>query len=211
MRSARWWVAAAVTCSAAGSAWAIEGDGLVPSKNAPWPRWQTRLSLATTVAPLRPDPMNADPNASRFAGATVLSDYYFARSLPLLGDSGGFRATSGMLFGTRSGSMLSTGPGTALGGRTFSIDRRTVGGLKLPGMPDAPPDGTGGVPYFGVGYTGLPSKAGWGFSADLGVMALSPGSAVKLGRMFGGGQSLDDVLRDMRLSPLVQLGVSYSF
>jgi len=66
------------------------------------------------------------------------------------------------------------------------------------------------VPYFGFGYTGLPSKAGWGFSADLGVMALNPGSAVKLGRVFG-GQNLDDVLRDMRLSPLVQLGVSYSF
>jgi hypothetical protein len=61
-----------------------------------------------------------------------------------------------------------------------------------------------------VGYTSLYGKSGWGFSADFGLMALSPGSAVKLGRVLG-GQSLDDVLRDMRLSPLVQLGVSYSF
>jgi hypothetical protein len=62
-----------------------------------------------------------------------------------------------------------------------------------------------------LGYTGLSSKGGWGFSADVGVMALSPGSSVKLGRVFSGNQSLDDLLREMRLSPLVQVGVSYSF
>ena len=50
-----------------------------------------------------------------------------------------------------------------------------------------------------------------GHKADVGVMALNPGSAVKLGRVVGGNQSLDDVLREMRLSPLVQVGVSYSF
>lgn len=208
MRSAHWLMAAVVTCSAAGGAWGIEGDGLVP-KSAPWPRWQARLSLGTAPA-LSADPMSADGIATKLSGATVLSDYYFTRSLPRLGDSGGFRATSGMFLGTRSGSLLSTGPGTGLGGRAFSVDRRTLGGLKLPGLPDAAADGSGAVPYFGVGYTGLPSKGGWGFSADLGVMALNPASAVKFGRVFG-GQNLDDVLRDMRLSPLVQLGVSYSF
>ena len=30
-------------------------------------------------------------------------------------------------------------------------------------------------------------------------MSLSPGNVVKLGRVFGGSQSLDDVVRDMRL------------
>jgi len=29
--------------------------------------------------------------------------------------------------------------------------------------------------------------------------------------VVGGSQSLDDVVRDMRLAPVVQLGVSYSF
>jgi hypothetical protein len=38
-------------------------------------------------------------------------------------------------------------------------------------------------------------------------MALNPGSGLRLGR----GQSLDDVVRDMRLTPVLQLGVSYSF
>ena len=95
--------------------------------------------------------------------------------------------------------------------RAFSVDRRSVGGLQLPGLPDTSPDSSGAVPYLGVGYTGLSGKAGWGFSADLGVMALNPGSAANLGRVFGNVQNLDDVLRDMRLSPLVQVGVSYSF
>ena len=42
--------------------------------------------------------------------------------------SAGFRATSGMFLGARAGNLLSTGPGTGLGGRMLSIDRRTVGG-----------------------------------------------------------------------------------
>jgi len=206
-------MAAVVTCNAAGSAWALEdleGDGLMPSQNI-WARWQGRVSLATPSSMLRADPMNADTPSAKLAGASVLSDYYFTRSLPRLGDSGGFRATSGMFLGARSSTLLSTGPGTGLGGRAFSVDRRAVGGLQLSGQPETLPDANGAVPYGGVGYTGLPSKGGWGFSADLGIMALNPGSAVKLGRVFGNVQNLDDVLRDMRLSPLVQVGVSYSF
>jgi hypothetical protein len=204
-------MAAVATCSAAGSAWGTEGDGLMPPKDMAWQRWQGRLSLATPAPLLRADPMNADAGSAKLAGATMLGDYYFTRSVPLLGDSGGFRATSGMFLGARSTNLLSAGPATGLGGSAFSVDRRTVGGLKLPGLPDTLSDTNGAVPYVGVGYTGVPSKGGWGFSADLGVMALNPGSAVKLGRAIGSPQNLDDVVRDMRLSPLVQVGVSYSF
>jgi hypothetical protein len=64
------------------------------------------------------------------------------------------------------------------------------------------------LPYLGVGYTGLSPRGGWSFNADLGLMSLNPGNAGKLGRVFGGGQSLDDTVRDMRWSPVVQLGVS---
>ncbi|HEX6708211.1 MAG TPA: hypothetical protein VF169_25985 [Albitalea sp.] len=208
MRSAHWMVVAAVALNAAASVWAVQGDGLIPPKETPWPRWQGRLSLGTTAAPLRADPMNVD--SSSLSGASVLGDYYFTRSLPRLGSSGGFRATSGLFLGSRAATLLSTGPGAGLGGRAFSVDRRSLGGYGLVSPADAPPD-SGAVPYVGVGYTGLSPRSGWGFSADLGLMALSPSSAVKLGRVFSGNQSLDDVLRDMRLSPLVQVGVSYSF
>jgi hypothetical protein len=155
--------------------------------------------------------MNPDRSGLKLSGATLLGDYYFTRSLPRLGDSGGFRATSGVFLGARSGSLVSTGPATGLGGRAFSVERRSIGGLTLATASDPATPETGTVPYVGLGYTGLPTKGGWGFSADVGLMALSPGSAVKLGRAFTGGQSLDDALRDMRLSPLVQVGVSYSF
>jgi hypothetical protein len=42
-------------------------------------------------------------------------------------------------------------------------------------------------------------------------MALNPRSAVRLGKVFNGTLTLDDTLREMRFSPLLQLGVSYSF
>jgi len=211
MRTAHWLMAAVVTCSSAGGAWGLEGDGLVPSKNAPWPRWQARLSLGTSAPLQRYDPMNADSRSLKPSGLSVLGDYYFTRSLPRLGDNGGFRATGRMFVGSRSTSLLSIAPHAGLGGRVFSVDRRTVSGLSLSPANELPSSEPGGaVPYVGLGYTGLPSKGGWGFSADLGL-ALNPGSAVKLGRVFTTGQNLDDALRDMRFSPLVQVGVSYSF
>ena len=67
------------------------------------------------------------------------------------------------------------------------------------------------LPYIGIGYSNLSAKSGWHFSADLGVVSQSPGNVVRFGRVFGGTQSLDDAVRDMRLAPVVQLGVSYSF
>ena len=63
------------------------------------------------------------------------------------------------------------------------------------------------LPYVGIGYTGLAPRSGWGFSADLGLIAKSPGNSPRI----GGGPSLDDQIRDMRMTPLLQLGVSYAF
>ena len=40
---------------------------------------------------------------------------------------------------------------------------------------------------------------------------MSPRSAVKFGSAIASPLSIDDLLRDLRLSPLIQLGVSYSF
>jgi hypothetical protein len=211
MRSAHWVVAAALAAGAMVSANALEGEGLVPrARSNDWPRWQGRLSLGTTAPSLRPDASNPDGGGLSVTGLSLISDYYFTRSLAGAGDSGGFRATSGLLVGARSASFLSPFPSSGYAtGRAFSVDRRNVGGFSL--LPSIDASDPGAVPYVGVGYTGLSSKGGWGFSADIGVMALSPGSAVKFGRVFSGNQSLDDLLREMRLSPLVQVGVSYSF
>jgi hypothetical protein len=69
-------------------------------------------------------------------------------------------------------------------------------------------DAVGAVPYLGLGYTGLSARGGWGFSADLGLIGSARGQGLQFNRA---GPSLDEVLRDMRLTPVLQLGVSYSF
>jgi len=207
MRTASWTIAAALALVPFGAAWAIEGDGLTPRfDSAQWPRLQGRLSLGTTASALRADPTHPSSNSITLSGVSLLGDYYFSRSPLRLGHSGGFRATSGIFVGSRSLSLLSTTPSSL--GRSFSVERRNFG---LTAPTDSSSQESTAVPYLGVGYTGLSLKGGWGFSADVGLMARSPGSAVKLGRVFSGTQSLDDLLREMRLSPLVQVGVSYSF
>jgi len=211
MRSAHWMAAATLALGSVSPAWALEGDGLIlHSQRAEWPRLQGRLSLSTSTPLWRADAMNADTSNLQVSGLSVMGDYYFTRALGNARDAGGFRATSGLLVGARSTSLLSTLPTAGLTGRAFSFGR-SIGGLGLVGTDVAAQSDPATVPYFGVGYTGLSGRGGWGFSADIGLMALSPGSAVKLGRVLSGNQSLDDVLREMRLSPLVQVGVSYSF
>ena len=42
-------------------------------------------------------------------------------------------------------------------------------------------------------------------------LADGPGNALRLGRALGGGQSLDDAVRELRIAPLLQVGVSYAF
>jgi hypothetical protein len=197
---------ALLSFTAATSALATEGEGLTTA-----PRWQGRVLLGNAAPSL--DKWAAANGGSTVRSLSVLGDYYFGNRLAnrtALGATGetltsGFRATSGLLLGQRSGAYpLLNVVGTT---RNFNVDLRSG---PLPANELAATESTA-VPYLGVGYTGSSIKGGWGFSADVGVMALNPGSAVKLGRVVGGGQSLDDVLREMRVSPVLQLGVSYSF
>jgi hypothetical protein len=66
-------------------------------------------------------------------------------------------------------------------------------------------------PYLGLGLGGNGLRGNWGFQADVGLAAQSLGSAVRLGRVLGGGLSVGDAVRDLRLQPLVRLGMNYSF
>jgi hypothetical protein len=117
--------------------------------------------------------------------------------------------TGGVLLGARalpwsSAALLTAQPGTAL-----VVGRTAPPGADEPGSEagDVPTS----VPYLGVGYSDASTRGGWGFSADFGVLALAPKPAVRLGRVFSGQQSFDDLLRELRLTPSVQVGVSYSF
>jgi hypothetical protein len=167
------------------------GGGLppIPSDNSPWQGLKGRLSLGTTSA-LRTETGSTETDALKISSVSVMGDYYLTR--PWLGTTGGLRATSGLVLGSRA----------SLWSSPASLDKRMAPSTAL----DASGDSVGTLPYLGVGYTGFSSKGGWGLSADLGLMALNPRSAVRLGT-----HSLDDTVREMRFSPLLQLGVSYSF
>lgn len=117
-------------------------------------------------------------------------------SYVLLGQRSGLRATGGVV---DLGRNLRNGSAGLLGYGS-SLERLAAA------------DGVQTLPYLGLGYSshGLsgPSSnpSAWGLSADLGMLATSPRSAVRLGQ-----QALDATLRDLRLSPVLQLGFSYTY
>ncbi|HXD06198.1 MAG TPA: hypothetical protein VN680_09115 [Burkholderiaceae bacterium] len=176
-----------------------------------WPRAQARLGVAsaTMLQAGRADatPLYApDTVHPALQGVSLFGDYYF---LPGSGPSvSGFRATGGVLLGSRN-LLWSTMPS---GGNSFSAERRSFS-LWNPAIPGDVDAGT--VPYVGLGYTTVSpyrdaARVGWGFSADLGVMALSPRSTVRFGQ--GGGLTLNtEGWRDYQFTPVLQVGASYSF
>ena len=78
----------------------------------------------------------------------------------------------------------------------------------VPGNSDGQADATLTWPYLGVGYSGGSLRNGLSFSADVGLAAQNPG-AIRFGRV--GAAGFDDWARELRLMPVLQLGVSYSF
>ena len=205
MRNTAWILAGTLGLTMA-PAMAADGDGTAPGSNPlSWARWQGRLSLGSASTSWR---LGAENPAPQLSSASLMGDYYFNRSLTGPQQLGGFRATSGLIFGPRA--TLNTGQPSLATGNAFSIVSRSFGQAAMPYANDAAND-SATLPYLGVGYTNLAPRSGWGFSADLGLVAKSTGSAGRLGRSLYGGQSLDDALREMRMTPLLQLGVSYAF
>lgn len=174
---------------------AAQANGLqVDPDTVAWPRWQARLGV--TTAPQ--DNLGTGPR-TMLEGAGLLGDYYFAG--PGFGSgrvTGGFRATSGLFTGARA-HALSTPLLPARDGSPFTLTTRS----RM--APDTGADSSA-IPYVGIGYTGMSVRGGWGFSADVGLV----GSGVRLGRPVGGTQ-VDELLQELRLTPMLQLGVSYSF
>jgi len=200
-----------VLLSIAFSLWAgvaAAADGLVPPDGHDvWPQWQARLTVSTTkLAPVSlsawTDPAAATHNSLQ-SGA-LLGDFYFdTPGLRLPASLGGLRATGGLMAGAR---------GLAWGGPTVSRAGVRAGlTAQSTAAPFASDSSGDTVPYLGVGYTGLAVKGRWGITADLGLIAENPGGASRVGRALFGNQGLDNSLRELRLSPVLQVGVSYSF
>ncbi len=193
------WNLAAVIGFIAGPAMALDGESLTLNPDQlPWARWQGRLSLGTAAPVWRPG-----IESTKLGSASLMGDYYFGRSLVGPGSAGGFRATSGLIFGPRS--SLTTGQPGLAAGNAFSIGSRLFGQSTMPYTSDTSGD-SATLPYLGLGYTNLAARSGWSFSADLGLVAQTPGG-IRLIR----SQTLDDAVHEMRIAPLLQLGVSYAF
>lgn len=199
-------LAAAVVVGAPGTAGAEgltmtldrSGSGLSAGQ-ANWPRWQGRLGLAL------PSP-DADGDGATAAGwqrppaASLMGDYYITGSLLGERQLGGLRATSGLIYGAGTATL------GGLGGRGFTLRSRSSLGLG-----ESASTLTNTVPYLGLGYTGLSPRGGWGFTADVGLMMLNPAPMARLGRAASSWSTTEDLLRELRLTPLVHVGVSYAF
>jgi hypothetical protein len=51
----------------------------------------------------------------------------------------------------------------------------------------------------------------WGFHANVGLTSLNPERIARLGQVVEGREDLDNMVRALRLSPLIQLRVRYAF
>lgn len=140
---------------------------------------------------------------------SLLGDYYFRKS-------GGFRATGGLLHAERDRARALEMPVAAGAGDAGSAGVRSRPRLQLDARSLA-------LPYIGMGYSEPAVRGNWGFFADVGMVMLKPKSSVKLGAASGGSWlsytdarrdgevDLPRQLGDWRLSPVIQMGVSYAF
>jgi opacity protein-like surface antigen len=180
-------------------------DGMPSQDRIPLAGWQGRVSLGSHAAPWQ---LGVEFPASKVFGPSLMGDYYFGPALTGAGVSGGLRATSGLIMGSHG--VLGSSQTSLTLADPFSASTRALGARAVPLAIDPNTDTTT-LPYLGLGYSGLSVRSGWSFSADLGLVAQSASSALRYGRGLGSGPTLDDAVRDMRLAPVLQFAVSYSF
>jgi hypothetical protein len=181
-----------------------------------WSGAQTRWQLQAVGVELTPGRLGYKapvgfssgraPMAAAFSG-----DYYFSKDIADAAQARtGFRASSALLIRE---------PGISLSNLALSArSAASVGSLAplslpslAPGLADHSADSFSAMPYLGIGYSDYSLKSGWGFWADVGLVVQSPSGALGVGRVFFGTQSTEDLMRELRLSPMIQLGVNYSF
>lgn len=146
------------------------------------------------------DPTLASPVTARLSWQW-LGDYRFAPAW-------GLRATGGV----RGQFDLAGLPG--LNGSADLASGRTGSAMRIGALPSgsgvAGNEGSWTSPYLGVGYDASASLrngwGGWGLSADLGLQTRRPP-----GLRLGSNADTEEGWRSMRLTPVLQVGVSYSF
>jgi len=187
----------------------VRGRGLALRGQGFWPHWEGRIGVVIDrpINPLKDSFVLAQPNQSaglRVRSMHILSDYYL---------DGGFRATAGVLRGDTGQAWW--GSGGNGGGLNLSMQRLdSLGLMSNLGSLSSTQD-TQTTPYVGAGYSnsltvnGTPSA--WRFNADLGVISASSSNINRIGQVLQGDRSLDEMVREMRLRPVVKVSVGYSF
>ena len=168
---------------------AAQEQGLTAPANAlAAPRLQARFELDQPLLMMRATQPLSAAALNGVQTLRLLGDYQF--STLRLGDTGGLRLTGGLLINLRQAAL--TG--------------------NLSGATDGSGQSLSGTGYAGVGYASGSTRAdgGWGFSADLGLAAQGFGNA-PLGRSSNAGFTLDAAGRDLRLQPMIRLGVNMAF
>jgi hypothetical protein len=177
---------------------ALAQEGLQwSSGDALWPSLRARITLQTAaVSPLKLADWGrlhqAEPG---FNGGAVLGDYVFAQP-----EFGSFRATTGLFFGA-------PGEQPRFGVASYGAGSRL--GLALGGSGARQPDAEAAwqaMPYLGVGFSSPLGDSGFSLSADLGLLA-EPGNRGTGLRL----RASEPNRRDLRLAPLLQFGMRYTF
>lgn len=189
----------------------VRGQGLNLRGQGFWPHWEGRIGIVIDrpVNPLKDSFVLAQPaqGGLRIRSLHVLSDYYV---------EGGFRATAGLLRGETGQAWWSSGD--TGGGLNLSLQR--LDGLGLLGSPNnSPSSDTNGqqtMPYVGAGYSSQLNFKGsgaspWRFNADLGLITINSSNINRISQVFQGEKNLDELVRDLRLRPVIKVSVGYSF
>lgn len=177
-----------------------QGTGLTLDGNSLLgPRLQARVGINASQTPDGSSP------AWQQQGGVLLGDYYFSRARLGTSDvSGGFRATSGLLLGQRSLALGTPALAGGQGGFTLTMLKQQRWATAVGESLSEP---WSAVPYVGVGWSGVSARGGWGLTADFGFAARPLGGGLRVGNTT----ALDDLLRELRLTPMLHVGVSYAF
>ncbi len=184
------------------------GDGLLlPAASEVWPQWQARVTLqAVSPSPLSLGPVALMPLGEALLGmrnlqaGALLGDYVFAS--PRFGQ---FRATSGVLVGSPVGA-------SPLAQWVGSPSAAPLGwSLQQSGVSSRNSAERGTQPYLGLGFTGSAWLPGLSLMADLGLVSENFSALGQWARAASGNASFDQTLREMRWSPVLQVGLRYAF
>ncbi|MBC7699161.1 hypothetical protein [Aquabacterium sp.] len=187
------------------------GKGLSLNGQQFWPHWEGRIGVVVDRAydPLKDSFVLAQPVPSSglsLRSAHVLSDYYF---------SGGFRATVGLVRGSVTQSSWSNSNDDTIGsGLNLSLQR--IDNLNLGDPRGQSFDGENRtLPYVGAGYAaslgGTGRESMWRFNADLGIISVNSNNIGRISRALQGEAGLDEIVRDLRLRPVIKVSVRYAF